>query len=644
MANYLTDNEDLQWYINHGIDWEPIVRGLEGAFTDPEGPKNVTEAVDSYRDILTMVGEYIAEQVAPHAAAIDRAGLHLKDGDVVEPAALTQIFDGLREMGLHGMVLPRELGGMNMPVINYFITAELIARADVSMMTHNSFHSAMALAMLLYSVDEGTTTFDPKTGKILKTRFDKELREIVAGEAWGSMDITEPNAGSDMAALSSRGEQDKDGNWHVTGQKIFITSGHAKYHFMIARTEKPGSKASDGLKGLSLFLVKAFEKQADGSTKRWANVDRIEEKLGHHASATCSVLYDRSPAQLIGKRGDGFRGMLLLMNNARLGVGFEGLGVCEAAWRLAKDYAAQRRSMGKTIDKHELIADYLDEMHTDIQGIRALVMYGAYHEEMSQRLGMMEHWAKTDELETKRRKEALKRHRAKARRVTPLLKYLASEKAVSMSRMCLQIHGGVGYTQEYGAEKLLRDSLVAPIYEGTSQIQSLMAMKDTLMAALNNPQRFMKQMAQARWRALSARDATERRVAKQQQLSYSAVWHLISKMVQSKLGGIGHQPLTAWPKAMRQSWDPKTDFAYAMLHSERLIKILADTMVCELLFKQSQKDHGRRAALERYLERCEPRCRGLLDEMQSTGERLLKTLQTAERTQAPADRARTANA
>lgn len=627
MANFLTDNDDLQWYITHGIDWAPIVEVLEYKFLDPEGPKNQAEAVESYTDILTMIGQFVAEQMAPHAAAIDKQGLHLKDGEVIEPAALTNIFEGIKELGLHGMILPRELGGMNMPILNYLISAEMIARADVSMMTHNSFHSAMALAMLLYSIDEGSTEFDPKTGKILKTRFADSIAEIVAGEAWGSMDITEPDAGSDMAALSTRAEQDEKGNWFITGQKIFITSGHAKYHFVIARTEPASNKAAAGLKGLSLFLVKAFERMPDGSTKRYAVVDRLEEKLGHHGSATCSVIYERSPAQLINKRGDGFRGMLLLMNNARLGVGFEGLGVCEAAYRLAKEYAAQRRSMGKTIDKHELIADYLDEMRTDIQGIRALVMYGAENEEMAQHLGISERWDKSDEAKNEARKVALKKYRKRSRRSTPLLKYLASEKSVSMSRMCLQIHGGVGYTQEYGAEKLLRDSLVAPIYEGTSQIQSLMAMKDTLMEVLKNPQKFVRRSAQARWRSLSGRDPLERRVAKLQVGTNNAIQHILSRMAAGKLRGLGQQPVTDWPKVFRQSWDPKEDFAFALLHAERLTRMLADTLVCEILLKQSNKDKSRAEVLERYLERAEPRSRALLDEISTTGERMLKLLQ-----------------
>jgi len=573
-----------------------------------------------------LVGSFIGDQVAPHVAKIDKAGLELVDGQIKQPQALTDIFAGIKELGIHGLVLPRELGGMNMPIVNYFVIAEMLARADVSIMTHNSFHSAMALAMLLYSVDEGTTTFDPKTGKVLKTRFAAEIGEIVRGEAWGSMDITEPNAGSDMAALTTRAEQDAQGEWRITGQKIFITSGHAKYHFVIARTEDPSKPEGQGLRGLSLFLVKAFDKQADGSIKRYAHVDRIEEKLGHHASATCSVIYEQSPGVLIGKRGDGFRGMLLLMNNARYGVGFEAIGVCEAAYRMARDYAAQRRSMGKTIDKHELIADYLDEMRTDILALRALAMYGSFNEEMATRMELQNHWMVLSDEDKKRRAAQIKKHRHRSRRVTPLLKYLAAEKAVAMARSCIQIHGGVGYTQEYGAEKLLRDSLVAPIYEGTSQIQSLMAMKDTLMAALKNPKTFVRRSAQAKWRSLSARDPLERRVAKLQSLAYSAIQHLIVGMATEKLRGMGGTPIMNLSRALKQSWDPKTDFALAMLHAERLTKMLADSLICDLLLKQVQADPSRREILENFLERSEPRCRALLDEISTTGERILRTL------------------
>ena len=636
MGNYYQDNEDLQFYVEQGVDWDTLINLVEGALPAEDGPKDVQEAKDSYRDILKLVGEFTAERISPHVAEIDRAGLIFADGQVRFPAALETIFAEIKEMGLHAMCLPRELEGMNCPLLLYFLSAEILGRGDVSIMTHHGFHGPIAVAMLLHSVEEGTTQIDAKTGKIVATRFAKEIAEIAAGDAWGCMDITEPDAGSDMAALSTKATQDAQGQWHLSGQKIFITSGHGKYHFVIARSEDPAKGGRSGLAALSLFMVATYQEDASGKRTYYAQVDRLEEKLGHHASATCSISFDHSPAQLIGKRGDGFKLMLLLMNNARLGVGFEALGLCEAAYRLARDYAHERRSMGKSIDQHEIIADYLDEMRTDIQGIRALAMYGAYHEEVAQRLRMLQDVGGLSPLEVKRRIRARQVAAAKSRRVTPLVKYLAAEKAVEMARRCLQIHGGVGYTREYGAEKLVRDSLVTPIYEGTSQIQALMAMKDSLTGVLKNPQEFVRRVAQARWRSLSARDPMERRVAKIQSLSLAAVQHLVSKTATDRLKGLSSQPIAHWPTAFLQKWDPKRDFAHAMLHAERLTRLLTDAAISDILLKQQRRHPQRRDLLERYLDRAEPRCRFLYDEITTTGERMLSVLkpEAASRQQA----------
>ena len=262
--------------------------------------------------------------------------------------AFEAIFEKAKELGLHMLAIPRELGGMNAPLVLYMMNSELMARADASTMTHFGFHGGIALALLVYSIHEGTTTFNQETLEIEETRFVDAIQEIMMGEAWGSMDITEPNAGSDMAALRTRGFQDEDGNWFVTGQKIFITSGHGKYHIVIARTEDSDDDGPmAGLKGLSTFLVRGYEDTPEGRVHH-VTVDRLEEKLGHHASPTCSVIFENAPAELIGERGEGFKHMLLLMNNARIGVGFECLGLCEAAHRLAVQYASERSSMGKT--------------------------------------------------------------------------------------------------------------------------------------------------------------------------------------------------------------------------------------------------------------------------------------------------------
>jgi alkylation response protein AidB-like acyl-CoA dehydrogenase len=638
MPNFYADNSDLQYYVDHFIDWEPLVRLTEYDWTAPDGFRNVEDALEFYRGVLDLVGNFVAEQIAPKSEQLDREHPTLEDGIVSFPAVQNEIFEQIKALELHGMCLPRELGGMNAPFLLFMVANELFARADVSVTAHHGFHGGMAMAMLLFSVMEGTTEFDAAAGQIGQTRFEDAIREIIRGEAWGSMDITEAGAGSDMGALRAKGEQDAEGNWLVTGEKIFITSGHAKYHFVIARTEKAveGADAFAGLQGLSMFLAPAFETDASGNRVHFATFEKLEEKLGHHGSATVSINFDRTPAWIIGKRGDGFKLMLQLMNNARVGVGFECLGLCENAYRLAADYAAERPSMGKTIDRHEMIADYLDEMKTDIQAIRAISVAGAYHEEMGKKLDlMMQFKPPANDAERARMERQSKKHQAKARSLTPLVKYLAAEKAVEISRRCIQIHGGFGYSIEYGAEKLLRDAIVMPIYEGTSQIQSLMAMKDNLMGVIKNPSGFFADAAKARWTARTSSDSLERRVAKLKVLASSALQFLLSRLAGKKIAGLRGEAITDWPSAFKQ-WDPKKDFALAMLHAERLTQILTDVAVCEQFYAQAKKDAARGDVLARYLERAEPRCKYLHEQITTTGLRLLGELAAAERNQAAA--------
>jgi 3-(methylthio)propanoyl-CoA dehydrogenase len=626
MASFLTDNDDLLFYVNHGIDWAALAEVTEYGWRAPDGFKNGTDAKQFYSEVATMMGELIAEQVAPRAAKIDREGTHLANGEAVESPSMKEAFDAINAAEMHKLCIPRELGGLNSPLLLYFLCGEMVARADLSCMNHFSFHGGMAMAALAYSVNEGTTTFDMKSGRISSTRFGEEIGEIARGEAWGCMDITEPNAGSDMAALRTKAEQDEKGDWFITGQKIFITSGHGKYHFVIARTEeaKDPNDPFAGLHGLSMFFVKTYDDLPDGTRKRYVTLERIEEKLGHHGAVTAALAFERSPARLIGKRGEGFKYMLVLMNNARVGVGFESIGLAEAAYRQARAYAEERRSMGKPIARHEMIADYLDEMATDLQGLRALAVTASFHEEMAQKIGMLERFASnpTDREKTMFAR-ALPRHRRRSRRLTPLLKYLAAEKAVEIARRNVQIHGGVGYTREYGAEKLLRDAIVMPIYEGTSQIQALMAMKDTLGGILKRPRRFVTKLGQARWRSMSAKDPLERRVARIQALSLAAQQHLVTRTAAGKLRSLADVPVQGWREALTKQWDPKRDFALAMLHAERLTRVLADEAIAEILLEQAAHHPHRREVLERWLDRADPRVRALHEEITTTGERFL---------------------
>jgi alkylation response protein AidB-like acyl-CoA dehydrogenase len=632
MANFFKDNDDLQYYFDKGIDWDSLVRITEHefAYADSGGFRTTEEAVSVYRDIIEMFGEFVATEIKPYEKQIDERGVELVDGEVVFPERLAGIFQKIKELDLHGLPLPRELGGMNAPMLLYFMNSELMGRADVSTMAHHGFHAGIAMAALVFSAQEGSSEVDAETGRIHATRWQRVIEEIAAGEAWGCMDITEPDAGSDMAALRTVGEQDGEGNWYVTGEKIFITSGHGKYHFVIARTEDGDlENPMGGLEGLSMFLVKTYEDDERGKRKRHVQISRVEEKLGHHGSPTCGLVFDRAPAELVGKRGEGFKYMLTLMNNARVGVGFECLGLSESSYRAACEYAEGRASMGKMLHRHEMIADYLDRMKTEIQGVRAMAMAAGFHEEMSQKLAITIRYGELEEEQRLQLERLLRSHQRKSRRITPILKYLGAEKAVEHARTALQIHGGNGYITQYLPEKLVRDALVMPIYEGTSQIQALMAMKDTLGLIIKNPQAFVRRMAQARWRALSSRDPLERRVAQLQSLSLGAQQHLVLKTAGDKVKGLRGKPLSEWSDELTKNWDPKRDFAFAMLHAERLIQLLGDALIAELFLEQARKHPERVEVLERHLERAEPRARYLHDQITTTGQRLLDRLSMA---------------
>jgi len=639
MANFIHDNDDILFYLHEGADWASLVEVTEYGFRAPDAYANAVEAQEAYREIASLVGEIVADVLAPRAEQVDREHPRVEGGEVVEGAAMVKFFDALREVELHRLCLPRELGGLNAPLLLYFLCGEAIARGDVSAMTHFSFHGGMAMAMLAYSIHEGSTTFDVAAGQISSTRFASEIEEIASGRAWGCMDITEPDAGSDMAALRTRAVQDADGNWTVTGQKIFITSGHGKFHFVIARTEKPGAPDDPfaGLGGLSMFLVKTYDEHPDGSRTRYVTIDRVEEKLGHNGSVTAALSFEDAPAQLIGARGEGFRYMLTLMNNARVGVGFESIGLAEAALRMARAYAAERRSMGKTIDQHEMIAEMLMNMDTDVRALRALAVTAAYHEEMSQKLALLDRFAgDASEEERRRFAEELPRHRATSRRLTPLLKYLAAEKAVEIARSNMQIHGGVGYTKDYLAEKLLRDALVLPVYEGTSQIQALMAMKDTLVGIIKDPKRFMKRLAETRLRTLRERDPLERGLARLQSLSLGAQQHLLKRTAADKLRTLAGKPIGTWRDVLTRDWDPKRDFALAMLHAERLIRLLAFEAIAEILVDQARRHPERRELAVRWLDRVEPEARFLHEIITTKGDTLLDDLARANAPEAAA--------
>lgn len=641
-SNYLTDNEDLVWHLRHTVPWEELIDLVERNFTLPDGPETHDEAKEFYLQIMEEVGRYVAAEVAPRVEALDAAGTRLEDGEVVMPPEHYEIFDGFNEMGLHGLVAPRELGGMNCPLVLYFALAEVIARADCGTMTHFGFFGGIALTLLSYAEREGSLELED--GQLVKTRFQEQIEEIVAGEAWGAMVLTEPDAGSDLGAIRCKAVQDEAGVWRLTGEKIFITSGNGQHQIVLARTAEP-AEGESGLEGLSLFLVPRWIER-DGEKIENIKVTKAEKKLGHNSSPTVSLLYEESESELIGELGQGFELMLLLMNNARVAVGFEALGVCESAHRMAVKYAGERRTMGKAIKDHEMIADMLQEMDTTVRGIRALCFEALIAIERIHRWGhLLRYDPPLDSGARRALERKLKKTKRYARELTPLVKYLASEKSVELARMNMQIHGGMGYSKETGADRLLRDALVLPIYEGTSQIQALMALKDHLGAVMKDPAGFLAEAARLRVVAQTSR-GIDRALAQAELKLHQSSEAILAKIVGSKVrhewqNGLSHGSLMQRLDYLRggflRKWDAKRDFGYGMLHAERLTKILADVAVARVLVRQAKEHPEREVYARRHLARVLPRITALAMEIQG-GPDLEDLLEHTEEQEASTDK------
>lgn len=620
--NVYLDNDDLRFWIEHAVEWDVLVDLCEHGAKAEDRPASVRDARDTYEDILKELGKFVAKQVEPYARKMDSEGTRMENGEVIASPTMEKVFKGLKKMDVFGLPVPRELGGLNAPVAVYLAAAEMLARADVSCMTHFGFHTGVAVSLMMYGLRDPRSKIE--NGRLVSTPYDDVIADVLRNGAWGCMVLTEAGAGSDLAQIKCTAKDSGGGMWLLNGEKIFITSGHGQYQLVLARTED--TDKAPGLKGLSLFLCR---QKIDGKVN--VKISKVEHKIGHHGSPTAVLVYEDSKGELIGRRGEGFELMLLLMNSARLAVGFESLGICEAAMRSVKEYAAQRVTMGKTIDRHEMIADYMEDMNLYTRGLRALCFEAAQKVEKSVKLEqILKHDPPKDEAQRATLERKVARLKRQARDMTPLVKYIGSEQAVYQARMAMQILGGVGYTTEFLPEKLLRDALVLPIYEGTSQIQSLMILKDQLMQGLRDPRRFLVKMARANWKRVAENDPLEKQLAKLFACKYKALQTILLRIARNKLRSTYDMPIGDWTEALFSQWDAKVDFAPGLLHAERLTRILADVTIARVMVKYANR-HGKKfpqriVDAERFMKRADLRCRYWLTEIEEHGTELLADL------------------
>jgi alkylation response protein AidB-like acyl-CoA dehydrogenase len=624
--NFYTDNADLRFYVERAVDWDGLWELAEHGYKGDEKADSAADAREMYEGILDEFGRFVARKVDPFAREIDEEGCELVDGEVKEGPAFAKVFKAMKRLDVYGLPIPRELGGLNAPASLYMATAEMMARADVSTMTHYGFHVGVSAALVMYAYR------DPRSkivdGRLLETPYDDAIAEMCSGKTWGCMVLTEPGAGSDLGAIRATAELDDHGTWRINGEKIWITSGHGQWQLVLARTEDPD--VTPGLKGLSLFLVRRQLKKGKETVDN-VRIAKVEHKIGHHGSPTCSLVYEDSEGVLVGERGEGFYLMTVMMNFARMAVGFEGLGICERAYREALAFAEERVTMGKSITRHEMIADFLEDMDLQVKGLRALNFYATEVVEKSQFLEIIaKHDPPSDHEERAALNARMKKLKREARHLTPVVKYAASEQAVALSRLAMQILGGSGYVTEYLPEKLLRDALVLPIYEGTSQIQSLMALKDRLMAAMKNPRRFVAKMARARFTSVTHKDPMEKALARMQVHQFGAMQTILMKIAGGRLRQAYGRPVSDWADVLGGQWDPKTDFGPGLLHAERLMRILCEVETARALVKVARRFPERREIALAYMRRADIKCRQILIEIEEHGDELLERLHSEE--------------
>ncbi len=462
MANFYTDNKDLKFHLEHPLI-KKIIALKENNFADKDkydyAPVDFEDTLDSYDKVLEIVGDICGEIIGPNAEGVDQAGPQIFEGRVKYAPGTQENHDALAKAGLIGMSLPRKYNGLNFSMVPYVMAAELVSRADAGFANIWGLQDC-AETLHEFADDDIKNDFLP--------RFNKG--------ATAAMDLTEPDAGSDLQAVMLKATyNEKNDTWLLNGVKRFITNGDAEVSLVLARSEE-GS--TDG-RGLSLLV----HDKADGGMI----VRRIENKLGIKGSPTCELVFTDAPAKLVGNRKMGLiKYVMSLMNSARLGVGAQSVGIAEAAYREGLAYAKERQQFGKPIIQFPAVYEMLTNMEVKVKASRSLLYETTRFVDMYK---VYSHLSTERKLEKEERTE-MKKHQRLADVFTPMLKLITSEYCNQVAYDSLQIHGGSGYMKDYPIERLYRDARITNVYEGTSQLQVVAAIRGVTTDAYLNQIRY----------------------------------------------------------------------------------------------------------------------------------------------------------
>ena len=451
MGNFYKDNDDIRFLFKH-MDLEKVAGLQEENFKHAgqfeTAPANANEAITNYDMVLDSVGQLSGDFIAPRSEGVDHEGNTLNpDGTVSYAKGIADALNALAKADVMGFTLPHRYGGLNFPNTIYSMAIEIVSRADASLM--NIFGLQGIAETINFFADED-----------IKQHY---LPDFASGKVTGAMVLTEPDAGSDLQACKLRAFQDDDGNWFLHGVKRFITNGCGEVLLVLARSEE----RSGGL-GLSLFVCDR------GPTVK---VRRLEDKLGIHGSPTCELFFDNTPCQIIGERQRGLVTYVMsLMNGARIGIAGQSMGIAEATYRIARDYAASREQFGVAIEKLPAVRDLVIDMKMAIEAGRALLYETSWV--VDHEIGLNKIIDNSDDKDAvKEAKKELKFIKRLAGMLTPMSKYYCSEMCNTVSYDSIQVLGGSGYMRDYACERHARDARITTIYEGTSQLQVVAAVR-----------------------------------------------------------------------------------------------------------------------------------------------------------------------
>ena len=449
MANYYSDHPEIAFHLNHPL-MERIVELKEKNYEDKakfeDAPVDYNDAIENYKQILDITGDVAANIIEPNSESVDLEGPHLENGRMIYASKTFENLDATRKAGLHGVSMPRRYGGLNLPNTVFSMLSEVISAADAG------FQNIWSLQSCIDTLYEFGS----------EEQRQKYIPRVCAGETM-SMDLTEPDAGSDLQRVMLKATYDeKEGCWRLNGVKRFITNGDSDIHLVLARSEE-GTK--DG-RGLSMFI---YDKNQGG-----VDVRHIEHKLGIHGSPTCELTYKNAKAELCGSTRLGLiKYVMALMNGARLGIAAQSVGVEHEAYNEGLAYAKERAQFGEKIINFPAVYDMLSRMKAKLDAGRSLLYQTARYVDIYKALEDIER----DRKLTPEEKQELKKYQRLADAFTPMAKGMNSEYANQNAYDAISIHGGSGFIMEYKSQRLFRDARIFSIYEGTTQLQVVAAIR-----------------------------------------------------------------------------------------------------------------------------------------------------------------------